>query len=244
MWTRPSCIALLLVSVALDCGARPDLEGSFAPPPDGGATPVVTATRDAGGGVDASATVDAAAILEPGATGGGAADAAACKIPASASSVEAGASCQPLPADMPDAFAEHFPGAGALCGSYFYVMGCTQRATPDSAMGCFPVAGGGQGDTAYTDYCCPCEGVSACVNVDLTPYDRSCRRDSDCVGVFGGTLCAGQCECFHNGAINVDGLAQYQEATAPQYPPASMNCHGCSPSARVSCIEGLCRYSQ
>jgi hypothetical protein len=81
------------------------------------------------------------------------------------------------------------------------------------------------------------------VNVDLSTYDRSCGTDSDCVGVFGGKLCAGQCACFADDAINVDGLSRYQQATAAQYPPISYDCNGCSPTARVLCIQGVCTYS-
>jgi hypothetical protein len=231
MWTRPLCVAALVASAALVYGCQDGVAGSPSTASDAHATPDVTASQDAG--ADATATVDAAAIVECGAIDSGP-DAAACKIPAAASSGEAGASCQPGTWELP---------GPPPCGSYFYVMNCDPRATPDSSMGCFGVGYGLDGGTSY---CCPCEGVSTCVNVDLSTYDRSCRSDSDCVAVFGGTSCAGTCDCGPNAAINVAGQCRYQSSYQQAFatvPPVSFECNGCPPDApRALCIEGVCMY--
>ena len=225
MWTRSLSVAPLVASAALACGSDANIAGPLDP---SDAAPDMTATPEAGADVDATARVDAAAVVK----GAAAADAAACKIPAAASSVVAGSSCQP-------ASPWHGLPLMGLCGSSFYEMSCGQGATPDPTMSCFETGSDLAGDSSY---CCPCEGVSACVTVDPSTYDRSCGNDADCMAVISGTLCAGACACPANAAINVDGQSRYQQTIAV-LPPISFECNGCPPEApRVLCVQGVCTY--
>jgi hypothetical protein len=233
MWTRPLCFALLMASAALACGSDANIVGSVELPSDASATPDVSATLEAGADADATATLDAAAIGRYGAAVRGGAEGPACKIPPAVSSVAAGSSCHAVSP-------WHGLPLVAPCGSYFYEMSCSPgEAAPALSMGCFGIGGDLAGDTSY---CCPCEGVSACVSVDLSTYDRSCVSDSDCIAVIGGTLCAGTCACAANAAINIDGQSRYLQTVAAQLSPISLECNGCPPDARVLCIQGLCGY--
>jgi hypothetical protein len=231
MWTRPLCVVLLLTSAALACGSDASIAASVDPPSDAGAAPDTTATPEAGADADATTTLDAAAIVKDGAAADGA-NGAACKVPPASSSVVSGSSCQAVSPW------HGLPQAGP-CGSHFYEMSCSQGATPDPTMSCFETSADLTGETSY---CCPCEGVSACVTVDPSTYDRSCGSDSDCMAVIGGTLCAGSCACPSNAAINVDGQSRYQQTIAA-LPPISFECNGCPPEApRVLCTQGTCTY--
>jgi hypothetical protein len=231
MWARPLCVALLLSSAALACGSDFDTAGRLDPS-DASATPDTTATPEAGADVDATARRDAAAIVKDGAAARGAAALVACRIPPALSGVVAGSSCQPVSP-------WHGLPLTGPCGSSFYEMSCSRAAIPEPSMSCFETGGDLAGDTSY---CCPCEGVSACVTVDPSTYDRACASDSDCMAVIGGTLCAGACACPANAAINVDGQSRYQQ-TISVLPPISFECNGCPPEApRVLCIQGLCTY--
>jgi hypothetical protein len=53
----------------------------------------------------------------------------------------------------------------------------------------------------------------SCVNVDLSSYDQSCNRASDCTYIQSGEVCSGQCGCG-NALINASGEARYQKATS------------------------------
>jgi hypothetical protein len=227
----PPCVAPLLASAALACGSDASVAGPLDPS-DADTTPDTTATPGAGADVDATARVEAAAIVKDGAVADGGADGPACKIPAAVSSVVAGSSCRP-------ASPWHGLPMVGPCGSSFYEMSCSQGTIPEPSTSCFETGSDLAGGTSY---CCPCEGVSACVTVDPSTYDRSCGSDSDCMAIIGGTLCAGACACPDNAAINVDGHSRYQQAIAV-LPPLSFECNGCPPQApRVLCIQGACTY--
>jgi hypothetical protein len=95
----------------------------------------------------------------------------------------------------------------------------------------------GVGPTNYPD-------GDACVNVDLSRYDRSCKSNSDCMAVTSGTICRPGCEgACPNAAINVDDKARYFEALAPLqvYGPDPCEC-GFIPAPDAYCIQGLCIY--
>ena len=57
------------------------------------------------------------------------------------------------------------------------------------------------------------DSALACVNVDPSTYDRSCNQDSDCIDISPGDICPGSCGCG-GAAVNVDGQARYDAATA------------------------------
>jgi hypothetical protein len=53
----------------------------------------------------------------------------------------------------------------------------------------------------------------SCVNVDLSSYDQSCERASDCVFIQSGEVCSGQCRCG-NSVVNASAEARYRSAIA------------------------------
>lgn len=58
----------------------------------------------------------------------------------------------------------------------------------------------------------PSDG-GACVEIDLSSYDQTCKEDTDCAAAGGGTFCAGGpfCNC-PSSTINVDGMSRYKAA--------------------------------
>jgi len=52
--------------------------------------------------------------------------------------------------------------------------------------------------------------AGACVNIDLSTYDVSCKVDSDCTQITSGEVCDRNCACGGS-AVNVDGLSRYQQ---------------------------------
>jgi len=87
-------------------------------------------------------------------------------------------------------------------------------------------------------------GASDCVTVDLSTYDHSCDKDSDCITVTRGPVCAGYyayCELQRSCggvAISASEQARYESAVAsvtPDTPPYS--CPECAPPR---CIEHTC----
>jgi hypothetical protein len=51
------------------------------------------------------------------------------------------------------------------------------------------------------------------VNIDLSTYDRSCQKDSDCIAIADGQICSGQCAC-PDVEINVSGQSTYEAAVS------------------------------
>jgi hypothetical protein len=138
-----------------------------------------------------------------------------------------------------------------------YELLCTE-ALDASTFGCNLIAIEDAPIRGY-DYCCFCEGTDAatgCVNVDLSTYDRSCSKDSDCMAIASGTLCpGGACYfcCGGNAAINVDGKARYEQTIAPLsgawsvvsgLPTAVCHCRNCGASSGPFCSHGVCTMNQ
>lgn len=114
-------------------------------------------------------------------------------------------------------------------------------------------------------YCCPCEGADAgaaahdaalanalaraaaggaaapdggaCVNIDLSTYDRSCTTTEDCIRIQAGTVCSDTCACG-NASVNADGQARYQQTIAPLGPTPAC---GCPNEPVPKCVQGQCR---
>jgi len=193
--------------------------------------------EEAGADLDATATVDAASIVEDGAV----ADGGTCTIPALAQS---SATCQVM----------HNADGVTPCGVWGqYELYCS--AEPEKSLAC-----GFLGTTRGfgVDYCCPCTGINAiatssdagsgCVNVDIWTYDRTCTKDSDCISIGAGLWCPGVCNCGGpgNAAINVKGQARYEQTIAPVLPLLNDNCN-CSTWSESSmkswapvCLQGVC----
>ena len=79
--------------------------------------------------------------------------------------------------------------------------------------------------------------AAACVYIDVSTYDQSCTRTSDCVAITAGMVCTGECEC--GGAlINVDGQARYDQAISAIVPPMC----ACPTWGNPTCAGGRCVY--
>lgn len=90
----------------------------------------------------------------------------------------------------------------------------------------------------------PCQATeSACVNVDLSTYDRSCRSNSDCIPVVGGMTCPSGCAC-PNAAINASGRAHYEQTMA-RLRPVNGDC-SCANDRTPNpvCVQGACTYER
>lgn len=201
--------------VLVACG-HTNLTGSPRSMNDGGATQDATTTRTMPDVSDASlpdvsvpsavedwdacAIADAGAMAPDGAYGS---PGWTCTIPAQAHSIP---SCQVVPNEGP---------GSPSCAPTEYGLFCSEE--PDaSSLGC-NLRFIEQAPTHAWAYCCACEGTDAgtgCVNVDLSTYDRSCNKDSDCVEITSGRMCPGGCSCGGT-AINADGLCRYHQTVAP-----------------------------
>lgn len=206
--------------------------------------------RDAGTAADGTATQHTGSMPDPGATsdpgavpeGGSMADEAgapACYVPESVATL-------PTPG-----CAVWLPSNNNGCGPSEYAVGCGESVSftvPNDCYNPCPSCNGGPG------YCCPCLAADAgvaCVDTDVSTYDRSCSKDSDCINIQ-SVMCAGECYCAcgGNAAINVDGRARYQQAVAPVLPLLNntCTCENCpeSPSGAFGafCDHGVCAPSQ
>jgi hypothetical protein len=81
-----------------------------------------------------------------------------------------------------------------------------------------------------------CGSGGTCVDIDLSTYDRTCSKDSDCTLIDYGHLCNGDCLCGRSPAVNVDGLARYQAAISKVTPG---RCE-CSNAGVLICLAGQC----
>ena len=141
------------------------------------------------------------------------------------------------------------------CRPTQYYLSCFEKLDA-SSLGCTYGGGGiyGSGDappvTTY-GYCCFCEGTEAatgCVNVDVSSYDRSCTKDSDCTIIEPGMWCPGDCACGGCGgsAVNKDSQACYERTIAPLLPSLDDNCNcpACSSESSAYpgpvCVQGVC----
>jgi hypothetical protein len=214
--------------VLLGCGSRADIADVLRGLNDGGAGADATATPDAGSMQDATAIVDAGDIAEDDAAG---TDWTSCAVPPTALGIGVGraSSCFVATAGV-------FEHAASRCRSAEYPMYCfATQAPPSSSLGCHGVMAVDGG--VY--YCCPCADAGpACVNVDLSTYDRSCSRDSECmtISTTGIACCIGSCSAA---AINADSGARYWQAIAGL---PSCGLSGCPNDQGPACIHGMCTY--
>ena len=121
------------------------------------------------------------------------------------------------------------------CGPSEYQVAC---GTPVE-LGDFTVPDGCYSPRHNGDMCCPCLGADVrpvCADLDLSTYDVSCSSDSDCIVVKGVIACTGLCWCGGDVAINVDGLARYEQTLAPLQSSLDNNCCDDWPV----CIQGAC----
>ncbi len=137
------------------------------------------------------------------------------------------------------------------CAPTQYYLSCSEEFDA-SSLGC---TYGGFGTSVIGDaapvrsysYCCFCEGTDAatgCVNVDVSTYDRSCTKDSDCMYIGAGTWCPGDCGCCGwNAAVNGNGQTCYEQTLAQVALNYDCNCP-LSPCASFDdgpvCLRGIC----
>jgi hypothetical protein len=79
--------------------------------------------------------------------------------------------------------------------------------------------------------------AGACIDVNLSIYDRSCRVDSDCISVAAGTLCSYNACAFCGGStINANAFAKYKAALATL--PQGTGVCNCPSYADPHCAQG------
>jgi len=196
--------------------------------------PKATEVRDADDITDAGDTFQDDAYAPP----------PGCTVPATAHSI---ATCQLVP--------NQGPGSPSCNRPTEYGLFCSE-ALDASSVGC-ALSFIEEAPRRGWAYCCFCEGTDAatgCVNVDLSTYDRSCSKGSDCMVIQSGMRCPGDCDCCGgNAAINVDGQARYEQTTAPLssqwilargLPASVCNCPSCAGSPGPFCVHGLCSLNQ
>jgi hypothetical protein len=81
----------------------------------------------------------------------------------------------------------------------------------------------------------PVDATAACVDIDLSTYDRSCNVASDCIEINSGVLCPGACMCGGS-TINKSGQARY-DAAISSIQTTACPCPAQSPPA---CVNGQC----
>jgi hypothetical protein len=83
----------------------------------------------------------------------------------------------------------------------------------------------------------PPADAGACVNIDPSAYDRSCKVDADCTSIRSGQVCSGQCDCGGDAPVSLTGEAQYESAVA------GLLLQGCPcpAPAQVGCFSGTCQ---
>ncbi len=123
------------------------------------------------------------------------------------------------------------PGTGPLCS-------CPASPGPQCLGGVCTICSGREGDPPACHSIPPDAGAdgSACVDVDLATYDRSCHQSSDCIGITPGVLCPGSCTCG-GAAVNVSEQLRYQN-TIEQLGTSSA-CP-CVAGGAIACIQNEC----
>jgi hypothetical protein len=104
-------------------------------------------------------------------------------------------------------------GRCTLCG-----IGGNQPAGCDDAATTPPATDGGK-----------------CVNVDLSTYDQSCVRATDCIVILTGQVCNSECACGGS-PVNATEQARYDEATSGLTPGAC----SCPLEPEPSCVGNKC----
>jgi hypothetical protein len=124
---------------------------------------------------------------------------------------------------MPIAIRRYMNGQAMLAGFACVFNGCV--------AGCASSSRASVGD-----------GGVACIDFDLSTYDKSCQKDSDCINVNAGMICDRGCMCGGY-AINTAAQAPYNAtfaaAVAPL--PLGISC-SCPALGSPHCVEGQCVY--
>jgi hypothetical protein len=83
-------------------------------------------------------------------------------------------------------------------------------------------------------------GSGSCV-ISASDYDQSCTTPADCVAVFSGDICTGQCSC-NNAFVNAGAASAYEAAFEKLSMPHDTTCP-CSFGPAPACVNGLCVVS-
>jgi hypothetical protein len=122
-------------------------------------------------------------------------------------------------------------GTGLGCG-------CPVSPQPQCLAGTCTICAGLPSDPSPCHTTPPDAGQtgSACVDVDLSTYDRSCQSSSDCVDITPGVICPGSCTCG-GAAVNASEQLRYQN-TIDQLGTSSA-CP-CAAGGELACIANQC----
>jgi hypothetical protein len=93
-------------------------------------------------------------------------------------------------------------------------------------------ADGGTGSDSSTG-----SDAAVCVDIDLSSFDLSCNKSSDCVGIDEGKVCSGECLCGGDAAINQSGLRRYNEEISGL---KFAECE-CPAFPSPECVSGQCK---
>ena len=95
--------------------------------------------------------------------------------------------------------------AGGTCTGTGGVA-CANKA-PDADQDCNPDL------NPAGSFCCldAAKDAGTCVDIALSSYDLSCTQTSDCIPIYAGQLCDGNCAC-PNATVNASGQSQYEQA--------------------------------
>jgi hypothetical protein len=123
------------------------------------------------------------------------------------------------------------------CGGRTDGVGSPSGSSSGASSSGASSSGSGSGSSSGSTSSGSSSGTASCVFVDLSTYDRSCNRASDCTYVSGGEICDGSCpwSCGSD-LINVSDLARYESAVASIQPA---NCE-CGVPAPPQCIDHQC----
>ena len=119
------------------------------------------------------------------------------------------------------------------CGSRSDLIGTPGGPSdggPGDASVAIAASDDGGGDAGQADAL----AAASCTTIDVTSYDQSCTKDSDCLAVVAGTFCPGQCTCA-TGAINLGEAMRYKQALAPL---RECSCPGVG---APTCADGRCK---
>jgi hypothetical protein len=126
--------------------------------------------------------------------------------------------------------------AGAACKAAGGTCTGTGAATcanqaPEADQDCNPDRNPGG------SFCCLDAATDAgtCVDISVSSYDVSCTQTSDCISIYAGQLCDGDCDC-PNATVNASGQSQYDQAISG----LQLGLCGCPDFPPPECVSGKC----
>jgi hypothetical protein len=121
--------------------------------------------------------------------------------------------------------------AGIELGTCF----CAKAPVPQCIDHTCTLAGEDDSGTTSTSDGGEVEAGSTCADIELSSYDQTCTKTSDCIEITSGEICPTSCLCGGS-TINKDGQAKYEAAISGI---KTQNCP-CAAGPIPSCVHGKC----